>query len=171
MTSLTLLPILHDLCLLPPSTTRRTTDTQALFRLFVANLRWLSNNRNHHDGTNKFPSFHEPPPSLDLWVNEWLAPSISPQNAKTSVPQPPWIGGSQSRIIGTSCLSAPSRVYHLASVSTNFIGLHSARSEQPFHRQTRETAWKAKEREGIWRYITKVNLCWTIIFLECSIGT
>ena len=51
------------------------THTSKLFRLFVANLRWLSKNRNYHDGTNKFPSFLEPPScpsSLDLWVNEWL---------------------------------------------------------------------------------------------------
>jgi len=61
------------------------THSTQLFRLFVANLRWLSKYRNHHDGTNKFPSFHEPPSSLDLWVNEWLGPSRSPQNAKTSV--------------------------------------------------------------------------------------
>lgn len=165
--------IVPEVCRTPNWASKAPSPAHASqpFRLFVTNLRWLNKNRNHHGGTNKFPIFHEPPSPLDLSVNEWVVPSISPQSAKINVSQPPWIRESQSRITGASRLSAPSRVYHLASVSTNFIGLYSTRSEQPFHRQTRETAWKAKEREGIWRYITKVNFCWPVIFLECLIGT
>jgi len=180
-----------SLLVLPPSSSVQTTDTQALYQRFSTHPTWLVKRPllhiplNHLDYlsqtsddsikigiiTTVQTSVHDPPSSLDLWVNEWFVPSRSPQDAKTDVPQPPWIRESQSRITGTRRLSASSRVYHLASVSTNFIGLYSARSEQPFHRQTRETAWKAKEREGIWRYITKVNRCWPIIFLECLIGT
>jgi hypothetical protein len=48
------------------------TYTSKPFRLFVAKLRRLSKNWNHHDVTNKFPSFHLPLSSLDLWVNQWF---------------------------------------------------------------------------------------------------
>jgi len=41
-----------------------------------------------------------------------VVPTISPQSAKINVSQPPWIRESQSRITGTSRLSAPSRVSH-----------------------------------------------------------
>jgi len=171
-----------------PTTTfdhRQTTDTQALYQRFSTYLTLLVRRRLLHIPLNyldyllqtsddsvkvgiittvqtSFPaSISHHPPLIYESMNDWFYITS----------QPPWIRESQSRITGTSLLSAPSRVYHLATVSTNFIGLCSVRSEQPFHRQTRETAWKAKEREGIWRYITKVNFCWPIIFLECLIST
>lgn len=83
------------------------------------------------------------PPLIYESMNDWvLLDHLRMQKLvyHASVSVLPWIRESQSRITGTSRLSAPSRVYRLASVSTNFIGLYSARSEQPFHRQTRETA-------------------------------
>lgn len=184
---------LHDLCslLLPPSTTGQTTDTQALYQRFSTQQTWLVKRQllhiplNHLDYLSQssddsvkigiittlqtsFPvSICHYPPLIYESINGSLYITSECKNKCTTTP---WIRESQSRITGTSRLSASIRVYHLASVSTNFIGLFSARSEQPFHRQTRETAWKAKEREGIWRYITKVNFCWRIIFLECLIG-